>query len=117
MIAGKTINLDQLESLVRKCDIFRNCTLLQELGVVKKSISHQPEIDLQEVNKYLLSLVKTQGFMGKNTLIQNTISKFSQLTESKIDQLIQQLIKAQKIKIVNPDAPAKDHLVCYVPQA
>ncbi len=117
VIAGKTINLDQLESLVRKCDIFRNCTLLQELGVVKKSISHQPEIDLQEVNKYLLSLVKTQGFMGKNTLIQNTISKFSQLTESKIDQLIQQLIKAQKIKIVNPDAPAKDHLVCYVPQA
>ncbi len=118
VIAGKTINLDQLESLVRKCDIFRNCTLLQELELVKKSISPDPEnIDLQAVNKFLLSLVKTQGFMGKNTLIQNTISKFSQLTESKIDQLIQQLIKAQKIKIVNPDAPAKDHLVCYVPQA
>ena len=118
VVAGKTINLNELESLVRKCDVFRNCTLLQELEVIKKSTSTQPEIiDLQAVNKFLLSLVKTQGFMGKNTLIQNTISKFSQVTEAKIDQLIQQLIKAQKIKIVNPDAPAKDHLVCYVPQA
>lgn len=116
VIAGKTINLDQLESLVQKSDIFRNCTLLQELGVIKKTSPQPEEIDAQEVNQFLLSLVKTQGFMGKNTLIKNTISKFSEFNEAKIDQLIQQLIKSQKIKIVNPDAPAKDHLVCYVPQ-
>jgi hypothetical protein len=116
VVAEKTINLKELQALSRKSDVFKNCVVLQELKVVEKS-TPTPEItEGQGEIKFLLNLVKTQGFMGKSTLIKTTTNQFSQINESKIEQLIQQLIQTKKVKIVNPDAPSKDHLVCYLPQ-
>jgi GTPase SAR1 family protein len=115
VVAGKTISLKELEALVRKCEVFNNCTLLHELGIVNKPpIIDQP--DLQSVREFLLNLVKTQGYMGKTTLIQNSLSQFSQFNQSKIEEIIQQMIWETKIKVVNPKAPLKDQLVCFVPQ-
>lgn len=116
VVAGETINLKELETLAYECEVFNNCTLLHELGILKKIIPPDPDPDLKAVRKFLLNLVKTQGYMGKTTLIQNSLSKFSQFDQSKIEEIIQQMIWETKIKVVNPKAPLKDQLVCFVPQ-
>lgn len=123
VVAGKTVTLKELEALIRESKILNKCTLLQGLGVISSQKNGKDngnsEDELQDVSKYLLNLVKTQGFMARKVLVQNTLtlSQFSQVTQSQIDSLIQQLCQAHQIRLINPDAPPKDQLVCFVPQA
>ncbi len=120
VIAGKTVNLQELEALIRSTNILQDCSLLQDLGIVSgggakgasEGKSNKP--DLRPVKEYLLNLVVTQGFMGVPTLIQRTEKQFSFVQASEIQQLIQQLCQEQKTQIIDLKAKLQDQLICLV---
>jgi Cdc6-like AAA superfamily ATPase len=115
VLAGKIINLQELESLIYSSKILQDCRLLQDLEVVSARKKTDPDIeDLQPVKDYLLNIVTTQSFIGRAQLIQTTHSQFSEVNKSKIEQILNQLCSEQKIKIVDPKAKLQDQTVCLI---
>lgn len=113
VISGKAITREQLEEIVRQTDIFSKCPLLQELDIVTKTSTEASTV-LDELKDFLLNFCKTQGYLGKNTLIENSCRQFPEVNKTQVEQQIQELIKEEKIRIVNPKDQPKDHLICYV---
>ncbi len=113
VIAGKTQTLEDLEALIRESEILHECRLLQDLGIVPSK--PKPPRDDKKVKEFLLNLVITQQMMGLQRLIQNAHSQFSQVNESEIDKLIQELCQENKIQIIPPTAKPKEQSVCWVP--
>ncbi|MDJ0732537.1 MAG: ATP-binding protein [Nostocaceae cyanobacterium] len=121
VIAGKTINVKELQSLIRESGILHSCALLQDLGIVKKS---DPDPDnngngkhskyLEEVKNYISNLVITQHFMGVPTLINQAVSHYDDATEEDVKSLIQLLCQERKVKILDPKAKLQDQLICVV---
>ncbi|BAY61309.1 hypothetical protein NIES22_13740 [Calothrix brevissima NIES-22] len=113
IIAGKTISLQELQSLIREAKILDKCILLQDLGIVDKQPIEKVR-DLRKVKDFLLNLVKTQGYMGVPTLISQAISQFSDVQESETHHLIDLLCQEKKVKIINPKAKLQDQLICLI---
>ncbi|MBD2141277.1 ATP-binding protein [Anabaena sp. FACHB-1250] len=119
VIGGKTINLQELETLINEYEILNQCTLLQDLGIVSKpnpKPNGKEGEDLRPVKDFLLNLVKTQHLLGKPTLIDNAISNFPTVNEAQINVLIQQLCEENKIQILDPKAKPEAQLICLVPR-
>lgn len=120
VVAGKTLNLKELEALIRESKILHKCTLLQNLGIVHSQNNGRDndngEDKLQDIKECLLNLIKTQQVMGLTTLIQNIHSQFSQVNVSEIEQIIYQLCQANIIKILNPKEKPEAQLVCLIPK-
>ena len=117
VIAGQTIDRQKLEALIRGSNILRECQVLQDLRIVeKRQLTNEKFDDLKEVKEFLLNLIKTQGLIGKEVLIQNTLIQFSQINHHRVEHLIQQFIWERKVKIVNPNDQPQNHLVCFVPK-
>ncbi|MFH7029887.1 MAG: ATP-binding protein [Heteroscytonema crispum UTEX LB 1556] len=118
VIAGNTINLQELQSLIRETEILHKCTLLQDLGVVPKQKPNggdeNAQKDLRRVKDFLLNVVKTQGYMGVSTLISQTASQFSDVKETDIQHLVDLLCQERKVKIINPKDKLQDQLICLV---
>ncbi len=113
VISGEVIKRKRLEELVRQTEILSKCPLLQELEIVSKpSTEASPVLDVKD---FLLNLAKTQGYLGKITLIDNAIRQFPEVNQAQVEQQIQELIQAKKLKIANPDHPPTKHLICFVP--
>ncbi len=116
VVAGKSINLKELQDLIRQCQIFQGCFLLQELKIVSSEItkSKSDTLDLQPIKNYLLNLVITQQFMGRKALTQNAREQFVQISELQIQQLLYQLCEENKVKIINPKAKPEAQTICLV---
>lgn len=117
VLSGKVIKLEELRELIRKSQILEKCILLQDLGIVAKSeVSQDDEnkIDFRPVRDFLFNLIKTQGFMGVSTLINQCISQFSDAGEDDVKSLIQGLCEEEKVKIIDPKANLEDQLICLV---
>ena len=116
VVVGKTLSLQELEALVRDAEILHECTLLQELGIIPGGSIIVPP-PLKAVKDFLLNFVISQQFLGRPTLIENAREQFSDIDESKIDQLIDQLCQENKIKILDDRAQKNAQLICLVPKA
>jgi Cdc6-like AAA superfamily ATPase len=121
VLAGKTINLQKLQSLIRESEILHKCTLLQDLGIIAKQApvkndGNRTKKDFKPVKDFLLNLVTIQGFMGVAALIKEAKSQFSTTQHSEIEQLIQQLCEEQKVKIIDYNAKLEDQLIRLVTQ-
>ncbi|MEH1925083.1 AAA family ATPase [Nostoc sp.] len=120
VVAGKTITLQKLQSLIRESEILHKCTLLQDLGIVAKQPSEinngnaNSKQDLRLVKEFLLNLVKTQGFMGVPTLIKEAGSQFPSVKETDTQHLIDLLCQEKKVKIIDPKAKLQDQLISLV---
>lgn len=117
IVGDKTPNLKELEALIRQSKILHDCPLLQDLGIVDRRPPikiEQALPDLQPVEEFLLSLVKTHEFLGRQTLIQNALTRFSQVNASQVEQLIQQLCQAKQIQIIDPNAKPEAQLIGLV---
>ncbi|MBW4570265.1 MAG: ATP-binding protein [Tolypothrix carrinoi HA7290-LM1] len=119
VLAGKTITLQELQTLTRDCNILQKCTLLQDFKIVSQTgggnDNGNGKHDLQLVKNLMFNLVKTQSFIGLPTLIKETKAKFSSVSESEIQHLIQELCQEQKVEYFDPKAKPQDQLVCLVP--
>ncbi|MDM3854338.1 MAG: ATP-binding protein [Aphanizomenon gracile PMC649.10] len=120
VIGGKPINLQRLETLINEAEILNQCTLLQDLDIVSKQekqsdTNGKVRKDLRPVKDFLLNLVKTQGYMGLATLISQASSQFSDVKETEIRSLIEQLYQEKKVETVNPEAKLSEQLICLIP--
>lgn len=110
-IGNKTLNLEDLEALVRDNKIFDDCPLIVQLqgGVIP------PPAD--PVKKYLFNLVKTQSFVGRKTLVDNAINQFPQIDSSQIQSLIEELCVEKRVRVLDPKAKLEAQLVCLIPDS
>jgi hypothetical protein len=121
VVGNKTPNLKELEALIRESGVMKKCLLLQNLGIVSSGDKHlekkESKLDLSSAKDLLLNSIKTHHFLGRLTLIENTLKKFPQAKESEVETLIQELCQENKIQIFNPGAKPEGQLVCLVPKA
>jgi Cdc6-like AAA superfamily ATPase len=115
VVGNTTPNLKDLQALTCQSKILHNCTLLQDLGIVdhKQAIIKQV-LPVQPIEEFLLSLVRTQQFLGRQTLIQNVLTQFPQTNESQVEQVIQHLCQTKQIQIIAPNAKPEAQLICLV---
>jgi hypothetical protein len=137
VIGSQTIELKNLQTLTRESKVLDDCPLLQDLGIVKntsdtshnhsngktngqKSSNHQPlnlvktPKDLMEAQEFLLNLVTTQKLIGREILLKNARYQFAMLSESQIEQLIEQLAHEKRVQILNPIQQPEAQLICLV---
>jgi len=127
LIGSETLGLKGLQALVRESQVLEDCQLLQDLGIF---VRQQPQEDTRELNSpqqskaskasqngllsvkdYLFNLVKTQGLMGRQILVENICSQFTQVPESQVEELLEQLCQEKQISILNPKEQREAQLV------
>lgn len=113
VVDGEILSLKELEELTRETKILQECRLLQDLGIVPHITG--PGTDLRKVKDFLLNLVIKHQCLARKVLIENADHQFSQVKESEIDKLIQELCQENKFKIVNPKAKMQEQSICLVP--
>ncbi|MBO3458252.1 AAA family ATPase [Aetokthonos hydrillicola Thurmond2011] len=111
-IGSETLNLKELEVLVRKSNFLKDCLLLQEIKIIEDGIKiiGKDILKLAEVEKFLLNLIQTQSLLAKDILIKNATNQFPDVNKPQVQQLIQQLYQSKRIKIVD------EQLICWVPK-
>ena len=113
LILDKTVNLTELESLLRKSQIMSQCSLLQDLDVVGKELI-PPK--LQVIKSFLLTQIKAQQLIGKQTLIDVAFSNCpGKINNENIDNSLQELVRDNRIKIMNSQAKAEEQIICLIP--
>ncbi len=128
VIAGKTLSPAELIELVRAAQVFQGCELLQDLAIVptkaeakakvtapKPEPTMPPAVDRESVRGFILNFVKVNSFLGVQTLIQNGLTQYPQMTAAELEKIIVSLCKERKIQLLDPHAPFLEQLVCYVP--
>jgi hypothetical protein len=122
VLGGKSIALQDLQALVRETHVLQSCQLLNELGIVvrqapsaKKSATATPQNNIKPIHDYILQTLTVQQYMGRKTLIDNTVEQFQQASSNDIEKVLQQLCQEQRIQIINPDATVTNQLICWVP--
>jgi Cdc6-like AAA superfamily ATPase len=117
VIGSKTINLQQLQSLIRELEILHKCTLLQDLGIVSKQQTDthvNGKQDLRQVKDFMLNLVITQGCMGVPALIREAGHQFSNVKETDIQYLIDLLCQEKRVKLINSKAKLQDQVISLI---
>ena len=119
VVGDKIPSLKELKVLIRQSGISDDCSLLQDLGIVANKPPNiiQLVLPLEPVEEFILNLVRTQQFLGRQTLIQNALTRFSQVNETQVEQLIQQLCQTKQIQLLDPNAKPEAQLVCLVPNS
>ncbi len=118
VVAGKTLSLKEIEALTRESEIWQDCCLLQDLGMIPNgSIIKQDASNLRLVKDFLFNLVITHQFLARMILIQNARTQFPDVNDSEIEQMINQLCQENKIKIINPTEKPESQSVCWIPKA
>jgi hypothetical protein len=116
VIAGKVIDLKDLRYLMYKSKILNNCGLLEKLGLVVSNYDSDDQENanqqFKEYNNYIFYLVKSQICLNTQIIIQKTNYCFPELSESKIEALIQQLCWQKKLRVIDPKAPLESQLIC-----
>ncbi|MDZ8050686.1 MAG: ATP-binding protein [Aulosira sp. ZfuVER01] len=113
VIGSQTINLKNLQALIRESKVLEDCPLLKDLGIVKGTIKPPPKLP---INDFILNLVTTQYLLSRQTLIQNTLSHFPTAIEAQIEASIQELCQKNQIKLLDPKARLEAQLICLVPK-
>lgn len=109
VVGENSINIEELQALSRQAKIFDDCTLLQAL----LSWTEQSK-KIDPIQEFLLSVVTTQKIMSLQVLLANARNHFLAVTETEIEQRLQQLYQDNQIRIINLDAPPAEQLVCIV---
>ncbi|PPS40339.1 ATP-binding protein [Chroococcidiopsis sp. TS-821] len=121
VIRDKIPNLNELQAFVRKSQVLKYCTLLQVIGVLAEQPSNPnpKQVNLEPVTEFIMNLVTTQHFLGRNTLVQNTLDRFSSLPvdEIQVADLIAKLCQENKLQILDPNAKPEAQLICLVPNS
>ncbi len=113
VVGDRTPDLKELENLIRESNIFQDCQLLQDLGVIPSTPNiDNKETDWRSVEDLLLNLIVNQKCIARHRLTQEVLSQFSELNESDINHLIGNLCQEhENIQIHNPNAKLEEQLV------
>lgn len=101
VIGGKTIQVPELQDLMRKSKILENCTVLQDLGLLAKDNSTGIQAkDLQPIKDFLLNLITTQQFLGISTLLSQAQNQYPNVSDRDIQRLIDSLCYEDRVKVM-----------------
>ena len=139
VVGSKTPHVPQLQALVRESQVLDDCPLLQQLKVVASATSetstvpkllndgsggHKPPVDrpvtsasshVEAAQRYILNLMATQFMIGMQAVIESTQEQVPALSADETDTLIQSLCRANKIRMLDPNADRENQLLCWVP--
>lgn len=114
VIGGKTIQLPELQDLMRKSKILENCSVLQDLGLIAKDNSTGIQAkDLQSIKDFLLNLITTQQFLGISTLLSQAQNQYPNVSDSDIQGLIDSLRDEDRVKLMDTNKNM-EQLICLV---
>ncbi|BDA74914.1 hypothetical protein CAL7716_090800 [Calothrix sp. PCC 7716] len=114
VIGGKTIQVAELQDLMRKSKILENCSVLQDLGLIAKDNSTGIQAkDLQSIKDFLLNLITTQQFLGISTLLSQAQNHYPDVSDSDIQGLIDSLRDEDRVKVMDTNKNM-DKLICLV---
>lgn len=115
LIGDRTPNLSELEALVRKSQVFANCTLLRQLGIITDTATSPPEasnIEWKLVEDFLINRTLEQQCIALQRLVLEARSQFVELEEPQVYQLIEHLCQTDRpIAILDPNASLEEQLV------
>lgn len=113
LISDKPVSLKELECLISKSEILSQCSLLQDLGIVTKK---ELTPDLQKIKDFLLTKIEAQQLIGKQALVDIAIASCEgQINNQNIDNSLQELVRDNRIAIMNSQAKAEEQIVCLIP--
>ncbi|HEY9811440.1 MAG TPA: ATP-binding protein [Halomicronema sp.] len=119
VIDGKVIELEELQTLMRDSQIFNKLSLFKDLDILPGAPNppgtKPPAAPDEEIKNWALNFIKVHKFLGRQILIQNAINQFPKANAHQINQVIEQLIKENKIKILDPKAAVKSQTICWIP--
>ncbi|AFY72041.1 hypothetical protein Pse7367_3818 (plasmid) [Thalassoporum mexicanum PCC 7367] len=132
VIGNKLIGLPELQDLIRQSKVFEKCSLTSQLSGLNQKAKTKtvpppktvtppipppsPTPKMEEIDEYIQDVMKTQHMLARLTLIGKVSEEFKAISRVQIEQKVQQLGKEEKIiKIINPQAPINEQLVCFVP--
>lgn len=107
-IGDESPDVSRLEELTRDSGVLDQCELLQKLLNGKSPPPPPPDGELE---KYLLDIVKTSLFIGREALTEKTRSA-KQVSQEEVDRAIKNLTEQKEIKIINPQAPPEEQSIC-----
>ena len=108
-VGYETPDVARLEELTRNSGILDSCKLLQNLRLIEID----PIVNEEKLKEFILDLVKTQLFIGRQALVENILNEFANQTNlENIDRAIETLSKEKQIKIVNPQGKPEEQSIC-----
>ncbi|HIK11952.1 MAG TPA: ATP-binding protein [Oscillatoriaceae cyanobacterium M33_DOE_052] len=113
IVGDRTPDIAELEATARQAQIFQDCPLLQDLGITRTAASATDnQQQLRYIEDFILSRVINQQCIARQRLISETLTQFSHINESQINQLISHLCQEQgQIKIFDPEAKLDEQLL------
>ncbi|MGB3790469.1 MAG: ATP-binding protein [Phormidesmis sp.] len=70
---------------------------------------------LAVAERYILNIMTTQSLMGMQVLVENTQEQVPALDSAAVVDLIRSLCEANRVQMLDPNAPPENQLLCYVP--
>ncbi|NET87101.1 MAG: ATP-binding protein [Kamptonema sp. SIO1D9] len=117
VINDKAISLKELETLTREAEIFNDCKLLQDLGIVsEKEPTNDNGKEDRETKEFILNIAKTQGYLARKTLVEKTLHNYADLEQAKISEIIDQLCQEKQLKVYNPEKVSDQQFIVYLPK-
>ena len=115
VLDNQVITLEDLQGITRAAQVFDNCRLLQDLGVVEVSeeLLLRPS---EEVKAFVFKKVATEQILGKKVLIEYCLKNCPhEVNDEQMHQAIYELCEEEKIKILNPKASLRGQVIGLVP--
>ncbi len=113
VISGETLKPQGFDELVRRSNVFENCSLLQKLKIVKGTVAPPP---IQKAKEYMFDFIKVQHIISAMTAIQHTRISFPTLTDEQLKFLIQELCHEKKINIIDDKVSIEEQVICLIPE-
>jgi hypothetical protein len=127
VVAGTTPTVSGLEALMRDAKLLQECELLWDLGLLngrrpqrRRSSSVAPsrtahaDIETGQLQTFLMDLIKTHQLLGRQILVQKTLSQFPHVTDAFVHQGIDQLSASAQVHVLGEPDQWEEQLICIV---
>ena len=130
VVAGATPNVRELETLMRDSKLVQECELLWELGLMKgrrpkqkrsgplhrslRSNTSKASDETPHLQTFLMDVIRTHQLVGRDILVQKTLSQFPQATDTAIQREIDQLSHTSQIQVLGAPDQLAEQLVCIL---
>ncbi len=116
VVGDREPNIAELQSLIRQTKILHDCSLLKDLDILPGKKGTKTEDSGKKAKQFMLSLIKNQQMLGRDTLMDNTLNFDMRLEPETINKLIQELRQENQIKIIGPEDNPAAQFICLVPK-
>ena len=123
VVGDRTPDIKALESLAREANIWQDCALLKNLGLLLQAATQREGASppgegyvnspyLKATRDFLQTRLLNQQCMARQQLLREAVSQFPEAAEAEIDALIDEICNGNgRIKILDPQAKLEEQLI------